>query len=122
MDCLIVTNRRDLTSDYIVRELKRRSRSYFRLNTETLTRFQLSINIETDAFDLHDGERTVRLREVRSAYFRRPRVPELPSADQDLYSDYRRDEWLSLLKSLYLFLEDRWLSHPSAIPWTNLSG
>ncbi|WP_204985414.1 MULTISPECIES: hypothetical protein [Mesorhizobium] len=71
--------------------------------------------METDAFDLYDGERTVRLCEIRSAYFRRPQVPELPSADQDRYSAYRRDEWLSLLKSLYLFLENRWLSHPSAI-------
>jgi hypothetical protein len=115
MDCLIVTNQRDLTSDYIVRELKRRRLSFFRLNTETISSFQASISIGSGTFDLHHDGDTVRLGEVRSAYFRRPEVPNTDTTGEDQHHSYRRDEWLSLLKSIYLFLDNRWFSHPSSI-------
>lgn len=115
MDCLIATNQRDLTSDYIVRELNRRGLSFFRLNTETIPGFQVTVSIENGVFDLHHDDGVVRLGEVRSAYFRRPEMPDIALVGENWYRDYRRDEWLSLLKSIYLFLEDRWFCPPSTI-------
>lgn len=115
MDCLIVTNQRDITSDYIVRELKRRGRSFFRLNTETLATSDLAFSLQDDTFDLGFEDSRLRLSEVRSAYFRRPEIPALSSSLEDSYREYRTNEWLSALKSVYLYLGNRWFSHPSAI-------
>ncbi|MBZ9892959.1 hypothetical protein LB545_01290 [Mesorhizobium sp. BR1-1-6] len=115
MDCLIVTNQRDITSDYIVQELKRRGRSFFRLNTEALATSELVFCLQDDSFDLRLGGSEVRLSDVRSAYFRRPEIPSSTSSLEDGYREYRTNEWLSALKSVYLYLSDRWFSHPSAI-------
>lgn len=114
MDCLIVTNQRDITSDYIVRELKRRGRSFFRLNTEIFPASELTFSLQDDTFDLRFGDNELRLSDVRSAYFRRPEIPALTSSPGD-YREYRTNEWASALKSVYLYLGDRWFSHPSAI-------
>lgn len=115
MDCLIVTNQRDITSDYIVRELRRRGRSFFRLNTEILATSELAFSLQDDTFDLRFGDSRLRLSEVRSAYFRRPEIPALSSSLEEGYREYRTNEWLSALKSVYLYLGNRWFSHPSAI-------
>lgn len=115
MDCLIVTNQRDITSDYIVRELKRRGRSFFRLNSEILATSELVFSVQDDTFDLCFGGSRLRLSEVRSAYFRRPEIPSPTSSPEDPYREYRTNEWMSALKSVYLYLGNRWFSHPSAI-------
>lgn len=115
MDCLIVTNQRDITSDYIVRELKRRGLSFFRLNTEVLAASELTLALEDGTFDLRFGDTKLRLSDVKSAYFRRPEIPALMSSSEDDYREYCINEWLSALKSVYLYLDDRWFSHPSSI-------
>jgi hypothetical protein len=115
MDCLIVTNQRDLTSDYIIRELKRRGLSFFRLNTEILATSEITFSLEDGTFNLRFGNTELRLSDVRSAYFRRPEIPALTSSPKDGYREYCTNEWLSALKSVYLYLDDRWFSHPSSI-------
>jgi len=115
MDFLIVTNRRDLTSDYIVRELRRRNLRYRRLNTETIGLSSLEFDPLRGSFELEQEGRKLRLQDVKAAYFRRPQPPELRPGIAQQAETYCRNEWFALLKSLYLFLEERWLSHPNAI-------
>ncbi|MDM4771175.1 hypothetical protein [Solimonas sp. SE-A11] len=81
---LIVTNKRDITSDFIVLELQKRSLPFFRLNTEDISRGSLrcrpaeghwSYTLDGKGFDLSA---------VRAGYFRRPGMPEpLAGFDED---------------------------------------
>lgn len=112
---LIVTNKRDLTSDFIVRELQRKSLHYYRLNTEDAPRLTLTHRVGA-ATSLRDGEVCVDLNDVRAAYFRRPMPPlaQVDAKDQASRT-YIREEWSYLLRSLYLELGDKWFSHPNSI-------
>lgn len=113
---LLVTNKRDLTTDFIVVELRRRGRAFHRLNTEDLP--QASVR-----FDPHSGggwaidtsDLGLRLEHVGAAYYRRPGAPEPAGARDEATAKYLADEWSAVAKALWNALEGRWLSSPFAI-------
>lgn len=114
---LLVTNARDLTTDYIVLELQRRALPFIRLNTErlpdALVRFGMASN---DDWEIQLGGDRIEGHQVTAAYFRRPGSPEVdPGLSDEGERAYCEAEWAALLKSLYLRLEGRWLNSPSAI-------
>ncbi|HDY7423281.1 TPA: hypothetical protein RQJ46_002916 [Vibrio vulnificus] len=110
---LLVTNKRDLTTDYVVRELKYRDVPYVRLNTETLTEYKCSIGYSSiDDWSIGDIKGNL----ITSAYFRRPcptkvSHPKLTEAELE----YLNMEWLSFLKSIYCRLDKKWFSSPTNI-------
>lgn len=112
---LVVTNKRDLTSDFIVKEMRERSLEFFRLNTEDspLLTFTQELGRSTV---LYSGNLQIDLGEVRAAYYRRPHPPA-PQSDGISASSkhYIREEWSYLLRSLYLELGDKWFNHPNRI-------
>ena len=113
---LLVTNKRDLTTDFIVVELRRRARAFHRLNTEDLPQARVRFDpragggwaIETSDLDL-------RLENVSAAYYRRPGAPEPTRVRDEATTKYLADEWSAVTKALWNVLEGRWLSSPFAI-------
>lgn len=114
---LIVTNERDLTTDYIVLELQRRGRNYVRLNTEKLTEGRVTLGFSAeDDWSITLAGRTIRGAEVTAGYFRRPGLPSVDVGVEDLGERvYCEAEWGALLKSLYMRVGDRWLNSPANI-------
>lgn len=112
---LLATNKRDVTTDFIVRELKNRDIPFFRLNTEDVGSSILAM-IGGDPADLrlNAGERCLHLSNVTAAYYRRPQPPEF-AQHSGAAGEYLRAEWSSVLRSLWNALEGRWLNSPFAI-------
>lgn len=113
---LIVTSKRDLTSDFIILELQRRGLPYLRLNTEDVPKgvFRCAPAASSSwEFDLPDA--SFDLSEVKAAYFRRPGVPEPLPEISGAERSYSAIEWHAALQSLYWAVGDRWLSSPYAI-------
>lgn len=115
---LLVTNRRDVTSDYVVLELQRRGLSYGRLNTEDLAaahaRWRFAPpNGSGWALRLHD--RWVDADEIGAAYLRRPVPPVLPAGLGAGDHRYAAAEWGALLDNLCAHLSGRWLNEPAAV-------
>lgn len=112
---LVVTSKRDLTSDFVVLELQRRGRRVVRLNTEDLPQGVIRCQPASGAWMFDVLGRSVDLAEVQAAYFRRPGKPQaLPQLEPE-HRDYCAGEWLAALQSLYWTLEGRWLNSPHAI-------
>lgn len=114
---LLVSNARDLTTDFIVLEAQRRGLAFARLNTEDLPKAKVRLGFENDRdWSLQLADRTLAGADITAAYFRRPGVPELDAAvlarDERAYCAI---EWSALLKSLYQRIGRRWLSAPAAI-------
>nr|WP_279577407.1 hypothetical protein [Pseudomonas sp. LA21] len=122
---MLVTNRRDITTDYVVAELQHRAIPYFRLNTEQLPDALVTVApAPRQAWSIAIGGRRVTGDEVTAAYFRRPGAPVLSdSVTEPGERAYAEAEWSSLLKSLYARLEGQWLNAPIDIflaedkPW-----
>jgi len=117
---LVVTNKDDLTSDYLVLRLRERSIPYARLNTEDFTR-AFSIELRADSRNssaaIIDREvsRRIDTRDVSGVYFRRP-IPPVFQELRDTDQDFAVRESLEALRSLWRHIdESRWLNHPRRI-------
>lgn len=113
---LLVTNQRDITTDYIVLELKRRGIDYFRLNTELLPSSLCRMsNLFKSDWKIIINDKAIQGADITGAYFRRPGKPEVSNSNDQDVSAYIELEWASFLKSLYMRLDDLWLNSPTNI-------
>src|ERR1700761_883029 len=115
---LLVSNERDITTDYVVLELQRRTLPYFRLNSERLShaRTRCRWGLGKPEWQLEFADRTLQTSEITAGYFRRPGRPSVMSNIADpAERRYCEDEWEAVLRSIYLALGDRWLNVPANI-------
>lgn len=115
---LIVTNERDLTSDYVVLELRRRSLPFQRLNSERVAEARVSFDPKRgeDAWIVELDGAAIDFAGVRAAYFRRPGTPSAPEVvKQSAARRYCEVEWGAALSSALNSLGERWLNSPLAI-------
>lgn len=113
---LIVTNKRDITSDFIVLELRRRGVPFYRLNSEDIPSGALRFRPQADqGWDIDLEGEALKLRNVSAAYYRRPGPPEPSPVKDSATRDYLAGEWAAITRSLWNALEGRWLSCPFAI-------
>lgn len=114
---LLVTNQRDITSDFVVAELSRRGVPFFRFNTdqaaETDLRFEL--NQSGGRWLLALNGESKEAGHFRAGYFRRPALPDAIEIVAEEYREHVRGEWAAALNSFYAALSCNWLSRPSAI-------
>tara|TARA_R110000787_G_scaffold43856_2_gene107379 strand:- start:1712 stop:2659 length:948 start_codon:yes stop_codon:yes gene_type:complete len=112
---LLATNKRDITTDFIVMELARRGVPYFRLNTEDLPQTVVRFD-PFSGWVLIVGDETINLQDVKAGYYRRPGTPEVSAQVKDQATkEYLVNEWSAVLRSLWNALEGRWLNSPFAI-------
>lgn len=112
---LIVTNKSDITSDYIVREFKSRNLPFIRLNAEDVEKLSVTFRVGPGTVFEFDG-RICDLGAIKSAYFRRPLPPEINKNGGKPSSHlYISEEWSYFLRSMYLEIGSRWFNHPNSI-------
>lgn len=114
MYILLVTNQKDLTTDFLVRELKSRDIDFRRLNTETLKDFRVTITPKRHFLRLTCSSESIDIESVSSAYFRRPKSPLFKDISM-LYREYVSIEWNAFLNTFYHSIGDHWFSHPNDI-------
>lgn len=111
---LVVTNSRDVTTDFVILEMRRRGMPFIRLNTEDLPRHELTMPDGDPSNIVLTGPcGTLRLQDVTGAYYRRPGsiLPDEPGPA----ADYVAAEWSAILRSLWNALDGRWLNDPFLI-------
>ena len=113
---LLVTNKRDITTDLIVLELRRRGLAFHRLNSEDLPKGSLRFWPDVGrGWELDVGNGMLALSDVHVAYYRRPGIPEPTRVKSAATRDYLINEWSAVTRSLWNALEGRWLNSPFAI-------
>jgi len=114
---LLVTNRRDITTDFIVAELTRRGQRFFRLNTDQAHLAGLSFQVDESgtSWSLEIDNCQVDASIFSSGYFRRPALPDVLDEVERAFAQQVSGEWASLLNSFYAALKCRWLSRPTSI-------
>jgi glutathione synthase/RimK-type ligase-like ATP-grasp enzyme len=117
---LIISNKSDVTSDFIVKKLKERSINFYRLNTEDLT-ISSSVTIDyfpksLTLFDLICNKK-INLNKFSSVYFRRPEIPSFDSLNIDnAERQFLKNEFAYALEGIYKFLRKAyWVSPIYAI-------
>ena len=114
---LVVTNRTDLSSDYLIVKLKSRSVPFVRLNTEDYGfTYKIKINIGKQirnfVIEFTDGQ-TIRMDEITSVYFHHPNPPILENIVTEADREFAERETLEVLRSIWRMIpEQKWLNHP----------
>ena len=113
---LLLTASYDLAPEYVGAALERRGVPFFRLDTD---RFPSEVQASFDpqrGLAISDGNRCISHREIKSVWYRRNVVPNLPE-DLDLGSrDFcEREARMYLEGALAALPTQRWLSSPQAI-------
>lgn len=114
---LILTNKLDVTADFVIRELRNRKAQYLRLNTEDLVSEQCNISYFPFSIKVTKNGREYNLaQEVRVVWNRRPGKPFDNLNPQIKPSratiKFINDQWYSWLEALLLIQDVVWFNHP----------
>lgn len=119
MTVLLITNKADITTDFVVSELTKRGVGFYRLNTEDIgDSVQLNIDIENESFWLFDTilGRAIDLADISSVYFRRPEIKsDFPNTTHAERYFLRRELAVSLETIYELLSNAKWLNTIKAI-------
>ena len=115
MTALILTNKEDITADWVVRELRNREVPFVRLNSEDLPYGKASWDSDTAemSFETAEGQ-LIRQSDLHSIWYRRPGRPfgdrPLPDSPEAVLNA----QWRAFLDALALTATTRWVNHPQA--------
>lgn len=116
---LIVTNREDVTADFVVLELKDRKKRFIRFNTED---FPEKINIKVfykrgrmhGSFKFINSKISLDFSSIKSIWYRRPVMPEFSGLPRE-YKKFCIRESLTVLNGVWDNLNCFWVSNPRNI-------
>ena len=122
MNCkiLIITNKKDYTTDFAIRRLHERKINFFRLNTEDFPlKYSSSINISNKKFyiELKSNKVSLNFEEIKGIWYRRPVKPQLSeitlSSDDKEFAIRESSEFLN---NLWTILDNKnWVSNPNSL-------
>ncbi len=116
---LIITNERDVTTDYIVQKLQFQNAKFYRLNTDQIGhKVKLTFDFQQSRFTLFDEvtNEAIDLLRFTSVYFRRPEIAINSDTLTKGEANFLRRELYSTLEGLYKILEEAyWLNRVQAI-------
>lgn len=119
MSILIISNKDDITSDFIVKRLKERSASFYRLNTDEIGKtVSVTFDFSKHEYFIYDERAGIEidLRYVKSVYFRRPELPLISNEISQSEQHFIRSELFFCLEGLYKVLGNAfWLNRVEAI-------
>lgn len=116
MTILILSNKWDISVDYVVKILNEKKIPYFRLNTEDLIKKECTFTIPNTSYKISTQEKTYDLRDTTSILLRRPGKPfefsEKENQPLESIKNFATDQWHSFLTCLQSFENILWVNNP----------
>jgi len=116
---LLITNKWDISVDYVVRELRSRGVPFLRLNTEDLPYSDCTVTFPDPSFLLSASGQTVEMvGSLRSVLFRRPGRPfdegKRTGVPEEVAVQYSVEQWHAFIEGLLGIDNVLWINHPRA--------
>lgn len=116
---LLITNKDDITTDFIVKGLSKRNITFFRFNTEDfISRIAVNLDIDNGSYNLiNENGQIIDLSKVRSVYYRRPSIPMVSIGNlSHVEQQYVTGEMIYTLEGIYKILRNAfWISWVDSI-------
>lgn len=110
---LILTNKEDIHTDLVIRELRRRDKQVIRLHPDEFpTRIRMSYQNNLVKITISDAQITFDSSEIQSVWYRRPRVPVIDSCvTNPVDREFACRESEHFIENFYVLLENcRWMN------------
>ncbi|MDN3597666.1 hypothetical protein QWY89_03350 [Mucilaginibacter myungsuensis] len=112
---MLITNKGDITTDFVVSKLTSLRVAFYRLNTEEIGKsVQVSLTVNNGHFYLYDISKgiAINLCEVKSVYFRRPEIHVTNNTLTSGQKEFIKAELLYTLEGIYRILGNAfWISN-----------
>lgn len=118
---LIITNKDDVTVDFIVKEMQARDIQYYRLNTEDIPdKIHVNFDLNENTFEIVDKIKNIKLNllDFSSVYYRRPLISDFNYVENASLQElsYLRSEITYVLEGIYKVLRNKyWLNNVYSI-------
>ncbi|MEZ5414409.1 MAG: hypothetical protein R3F03_08850 [Opitutaceae bacterium] len=114
---LAVTNKRDVSADFVIRELQRRGIPYRRINTEDLAEDACSCELPQFSWALDSlSKGRLNLADVKVVWFRRPGNPFDETGVKDrppaAVQRFVTEQWATWLETIEFAPDCHWVNHP----------
>lgn len=112
---LLIANSRDFATDYVIAELRRRSISYLRLDTDLLHEDAVALDPRARCLYIRrDGiEHRLSEEQVQAVLYRAPtHLSESSAGRHTAKQQLARHQWAVFVRSLVVFENARWINHP----------
>jgi len=113
---LILSNKWDVSVDFVVRELQKKNHPYIRVNTEDLIDKEATISLPDFYICFANNETYNIAKDVRVIWYRRPGKPfdDIPEKDRPSLAiqKYINDQWYSWLEALQVIPNITWINKP----------
>lgn len=116
-DVLLLGSRFDLTCDYVVGQLRRKSERYVRINTEDLPESFVELDPISKRLSIERNgiSHVVTPDSLKSVLFRLPVfLRDYGDHDRSPTENFARHQWAAFIRNLMLFDEARWVNDPGA--------
>lgn len=116
IECLIVSNSKDYSTDHIAYQLYEKKIPYLRINFDHFQNYEIElfpiekiliITIENHKYLVEDSN-------LKSIYFRAPTFLRENNVELDPIELFKKAQWAAFLRSLIIFHSPLWVNHPSA--------
>lgn len=112
---LLISNKDDITTDFVVRKLRQSNIEFYRFNTEDLTiTVHFMIDFVSNKYLLYDSiiDKEINLLEIKSVYYRRPEIPVVDIENISKgESMFIQNELIYTLEGIYKILRNaNWLN------------
>lgn len=114
VNCLLISNTIDYSTDFIALELEKRNINYLRINRDQFSNYNILYDLEKNNMyiDIENEEYCISNEYLRSVYFRAP-VFLRSSKKYDLLEQLYRSQWSAFLRNLIIFdAKVIWINHP----------
>lgn len=113
---LLVTNKDDVTADYVVLELRRRRLEFVRLNMEDIPEAEITCELPAGRWTLRKANRQIRDLEYRltGVWYRRPEPVREYRGNrlEQPIGDFVTDQWRQLIYGLRSIPDAAWVNDP----------
>lgn len=116
---LILSNKWDITVDFVVRELQEREHPYLRVNTEELPDIEVTSQLPDLSVIIEQNDERVDIaKEIGAIWYRRPGEPYEFAEDQEKPDkstvEYITEQWGAWIQSLRTISGITWVNSPDA--------
>jgi glutathione synthase/RimK-type ligase-like ATP-grasp enzyme len=119
INILLITNKGDITTDFIVQRLHERKTSFYRLNTDEISKtIEISFDIVNGSYFIKDKllNTQIDLTKFSAVYFRRPELPIPTQSLDSIEVEFIQSEITGVLEGMYRILQCAyWISNVFSI-------
>jgi len=113
---LILSNKWDISVDYVIKILNEKKLPYLRLNTEDLIKKECTFTIPKLSYKISNQGNTYDLRDITSILLRRPGKPfeflRKENQPSESIKNFATDQWHSFLTCLQSLEDILWINNP----------